>query len=81
MSLAARFDFGDGGRAERARKVDELYLKGLEEYANGNPDEALRLWKEVLDMDPRFDPAREGTSALLASRALEKRIDEIQKLE
>ncbi|HCM29028.1 MAG: hypothetical protein A2Z99_07085 [Treponema sp. GWB1_62_6] len=81
VSLAARFDFGDGGRAERARKVDELYLKGLEEYANGNPDEALRLWKEVLDMDPRFDPAREGTSALLASRALEKRIDEIQKLE
>jgi hypothetical protein len=81
LSLAASFDFGDSGRAEIARRVDELYLNGLEEYANGNTETALAMLQEALKLDPKFDPAREAVAALLVAQALVQRIDQIQKLE
>jgi len=81
VSLSARFDFGDSGRADRAKRIEELYLSGLVEYANGNQDEALRLWEEALQLDSGFDPAREGRNALLGSKSLVDRMNEIQKLE
>lgn len=81
VSLGARFDLGDHGRAEKAKRVDALYLQGLEEYAKGNLDEALRLWEETLKLDKGFDPAREGRQAILDARALERRIDDIRRLE
>jgi hypothetical protein len=81
ISLSARFDFGDGGRASKAKRIEELYLSGLVEYANGNQEEALRLWEEVLQLDSGFDPAREGRNALLGSKSLVDRMNEIQRLE
>ncbi len=81
VSLTARFDFGDQGRAKRAAKVDELYLKGLEAYAAGNFEETIRLWDEALSLDAGFDPAREGKTAIMAAQDLEQRIIDIQKLE
>jgi hypothetical protein len=81
VSLGARFNLGDGGRAEKAKHVDDLYLRGLEEYANGNLDEALILWEEALRLDKTFDPAREGLEAIRDARVLEQRIDDIRRLE
>jgi tetratricopeptide (TPR) repeat protein len=81
VSLGARFNLGDGGRAEKSKKVDELYLRGLEEYANGNLDEAVRYWEEALALDKGFDPAREGLQTIKDARALERRIDDIRRLE
>ncbi len=81
VSLGARFNLGDGGRGEKTKKVDELYLRGLEEYANGNLDEAIRYWEEALVLDRGFDPAREGLQTIKAARALEERIDDIRRLE
>lgn len=81
VSISARFDFGDGGRAARAERVEELYLQGLDEYARGNSEEAARLWEEALKLDSAFDPARESLGAIAGSRALIRRMDEIQRLE
>ncbi|MFA6505513.1 MAG: UPF0164 family protein [Treponemataceae bacterium] len=81
ISISARFDFGDGGRAGKAARVEELYLKGLEEYAGGNTDEATRLWEAVLKIDSGFDPAREGLNAIIGAKKLFNRMDEIQRLE
>lgn len=81
VSLAAKFDFGDGGRAARAKKVEELYLAGLEDYANGDTDRAFELWTAALELDPTFDPARESRNVLAGTRALEQRILDIQRLE
>lgn len=81
VSVAARFDFGDRGRKERAALVESHYLRGLEAYAGGDNEEALREWEAALKLDPRFDPAREGRAAVLRSKMLEERIDEIQRIE
>lgn len=81
ISLSAKFDFGDGGRAGKAARVEELYLKGLEEYAGGNTDEATRLWESALKIDPGFDPAREGLGAIVGAKSLVKKMDEIQRIE
>jgi tetratricopeptide (TPR) repeat protein len=81
VSLSVRFDFGDRGRSARAERVDYLYLKGLEEYAGGNTEEAARLWQEALKLDPKFDPAREGLGSVLGLHDLVKKMDEIQRLE
>ncbi len=81
VSLSARFNFGDDGRAVKAARVEELYLTGLDEYANGNTEEAARLWTAALKLDPGFDPARESLAAIDRSLQLVRRMDEIQKLE
>ncbi|GAB1481671.1 UPF0164 family protein [Treponema sp.] len=81
VSLAARFNLGDRGRAALVSKVDDLYLRGLEEYARGEMESALRLWDEALKLNPKFDPAREGRTAILEANRLVDRIDEIQQLE
>jgi hypothetical protein len=81
ISVAARFDFGDLGRADRADKVESLYLTGLEAYAQGELEEALKNWDAALKLDGSFDPAREGRAAILGLHALETRIGEIQQIE
>lgn len=81
VSLAVQFNLGDEGRAERARKVDELYLLGLTAYAQGNYESALHYWKKALDLDPAYDPAKEGIQAIEGVEALTNRIEKIQKIE
>lgn len=81
LSIAATFKLGDRGRAQKSRQVESYYLDGLEEYARGNTDVALELWKEALALDRSFDPAREGIQSIEDTKALEERIDDIQTLD
>ncbi|MCX7655672.1 MAG: UPF0164 family protein [Treponemataceae bacterium] len=81
VSLAVQFNLGDEGRAERARKVDELYLLGLTAYAQGNYESALHYWNQALGLDPAYDPAKEGIQAIQGVQALTNRIEKIQKIE
>jgi hypothetical protein len=81
VSVSVRFDFGDGGRATRAARMEVLYLQGLEEYAHGNTAEAAKLWEEALKLDPRFDPAREALESVQGLSSLVNRMDEIQRLD
>ncbi len=72
FSVEAKFDLGDSGRAARAQKADALYLQGIEEFANGNYEKALDLWKEVLKVDPTYLPAVEDIRTVQRTILLEE---------
>jgi hypothetical protein len=81
VSVGVKFNFGDQGRGERAKQVEALYLAGLEAYAKGDSDIAIKSWEAALRLDPRYDPAKESLKALIGAENLSKRIIEIQKIE
>ena len=80
ISIQAAFSLGDLGRADIAKKVDNLYLGGLEDYARGEIDAAISLWDEALRLDSTFDPARESRDAARASIGLKQTMNELQKI-
>ena len=81
ISLAVRFDLGDGGRGLLAKKVDELYLLGLEAYSKGNMDDARLCWEEALQLNPKYDPARESLDMLESREGLKQKIEDLYKLD
>jgi hypothetical protein len=80
ISVQAAFSLGDLGRGDIAKKVDTLYLSGLDEYARGEIDSAISMWEEALALDPAFDPARESRDAAQASKGLKQTMTELQKI-
>ena len=80
ISIEAAFSLGDLGRGDIAKKVDSLYLSGLDEYARGEIDAAIALWDQALALDPTFDPARESRDAAIASKGLKQTMTELQKI-
>jgi hypothetical protein len=80
VSVQAGFALGDGGRGDIAKKVDTLYLSGLDAYSRGEIDNAISLWEQALALDPTFDPARESRDAALASKGLKQTMNELQKI-
>lgn len=80
ISIQASFSLGDLGRADIAKKVDTLYLNGLDAYSRGEVDSAISLWEEALKLDPSFDPARESRDAALSAKALKQTMLELQKI-
>jgi len=81
ISLAVRFDLGDGGRKLLSDKVDELYLLGLDAYSQGKLDDAKLCWEEALKLNPKYDPARESLNMLETREDLRQRIEDLYKLE
>lgn len=81
VSVGLKFNFGDQGRGERAKQVEALYLAGLEAYAKGDTNIAIKSWEAALRIDSRYDPAKESLKALIGAENLSKRIIEIQKIE
>lgn len=80
ISVEASFSLGDLGRADLAKKVDNLYLSGLEAFARGESDKAAADWNEALKLDPRFDPAIESLKALEGTQDLLESIKSNQQL-
>lgn len=80
ISIQAVFSLGDLGRADLSKRVDSLYLSGLDAYAKGSIDMAVSMWSEALSLDPTFDPARESRDAAQASLELKKTMAELQKI-
>jgi hypothetical protein len=80
ISVQAAFSLGDLGRGDIAKKVDTLYLNGLDAYSRGEIDSAISLWDEALVLDPSFDPARESRDAALASKGLKQTMTELQQI-
>ncbi|MDR2618835.1 MAG: UPF0164 family protein [Treponema sp.] len=81
VSLGVRFNLGDGGRKERAGRVDQLYLAGLDAYSRGNYQEAREYWEEALRIDPKFDPATEGLSIIAHAQSVQQKISDMQTLD
>jgi opacity protein-like surface antigen len=80
ISVQAAFSLGDLGRGDIAKKVDSLYLSGLDAYAKGDIDGAIADWNEALKLDSSFDPARESRDAALASKGLKQTMTELQQI-
>jgi len=81
ISLAVRFDLGDGGRKLLSDKVDELYLLGLDAYSQGKLDDAKLCWEEVLKLNPRYEPAQESLDMLVTRENLKQKIEDLYKLD
>lgn len=81
MSVAARFEMGDLGRADKAARAEELYLQGLDAYAAGELELAIGYWNESLRLNPFFDPARENRDTAVAAMELRRKMLELQRLE
>ena len=59
FSVQAKVNLGDRGRGALAQRVEELFLLGVEQYADGNYAEAIDLWRQVLQIEPRHQAAAE----------------------
>jgi tetratricopeptide (TPR) repeat protein len=81
ISLGVRFDLGDNGRKVKSDKVDELYLLGLDAYAQGNYEDARICWEEALRIDPRFEPAKESLDMMNSRADLQDRIEDLFRLD
>ena len=81
ISIQAAFSLGDLGRAELAKKVDTLYLSGLEAEARGDLPEAISFWTEALQLDSTFDPARESLRTAQGTVELQATMESLQKLQ
>ena len=67
FSIEATLNLGDRGRVALAARVDELYLAGVEAYAEGALDEAIEYWLSALE---NWDENDEVPDAILATHPL-----------
>lgn len=81
FSLSARVAFGDHGRKQRQERCDELYTKGLDEYAKGNEDAAVEYWQAALKEDKAWTPAQRWIDTVNNSHKLYERVLDIQSLD
>jgi len=79
FSIEAKLNLGDRGRRAERDHLDELYLNGLEAYAQGRLAEAIVFWQQALEIDPGFAPARENIDT--AQKALRLQQEMEQQLE
>jgi tetratricopeptide (TPR) repeat protein len=77
FSVQARIDLGDSGRAQREAKAEQLYLEGVDEFASGDYAKAIELWKQVLVIDPKYQPASDSIRTVEKTLSLQ---DQLQKL-
>ena len=81
FSLSAKLNLGDRGRQDTQAKIDELYVKGLQLYAEGYIAEAIDAWEEILVYNKNFDPAIYALETAKETLALQIKIREIQTLD
>ena len=81
FSLSARVALGDHGRKQKQERCDDLYTKGLDEYAKGNEAAAVEYWEAALKEDKAWTPAQRWIDTVKNSRKLYERVLDIQSLE
>lgn len=81
FSISAKFNLGDGGRAENRKAAEALYIEGVRLYADRKIEDAIKKWEEVLKLDPKFTPARDYIEIAKKSLELDREIVEKQKFE
>ncbi len=81
ISVQVKINFGDEGRKERAQKIENLYLDGIESYARGEIQQAIVLCEKVLALDPTYTPAQETIDTARRALALQDEMEKRQKIE
>jgi hypothetical protein len=78
FSIQAAFDLGDRGRADRAARVEDLYLSSVEAYANGDIERTVALCRQALEIDPTFEPAQETLASAQRMLTLQRQMESIR---
>ncbi len=80
FSLEAKMNLGDEGRASVQLEVDQYFLSGLEAYALGELETAVKYWDAALALDPTFQPAQEYMGIALETLSLYSRMEDMNRL-
>ncbi|MFP4363351.1 MAG: UPF0164 family protein [Spirochaetia bacterium] len=81
FSIQASMNLGDRGRAAIQARIEELYLEGLELYANGQLIEAVQKLEEAVELDPSFGPAKATLRTVRRAIELQREMEESQQIE
>ena len=77
FSVQAKLDLGDSGRAEKEAQAEQLYLQGVDEFANGNYAKAIELWKQALVIDPKYQPAADSIRTVEKTLSLQGQLEQL----
>lgn len=80
-SIELKLNFGDYQRLETREKIQELYVKGLQQYSEGNIEDAMNIWSKCIELDNKFDPAIRMKELAEQSLKLQKKIKEKETIE
>ncbi len=78
LSVQIKFNFGDSGRAELSKKVDNLYIGALTLLADARYEDVIAVCKQILDLDRYFSPAQETLELAQRSVKLRDQLENIQ---
>ena len=78
FSLQAGFSLGDRGRGDRRDRLRETYLDALQAFAVGDLERTIELTRQVMEMDPTFQPASETFEMAQRMLALQNEMDAIR---
>ncbi|MFW5694572.1 MAG: UPF0164 family protein [Alkalispirochaeta sp.] len=78
FSLQAGFSLGDRGRGQQQDQIRTLYLDALQAFADGDLEETIDLTEQVLDVDPRFQPAAETLEMARRMQSLQEQMESIR---
>ncbi|QEN03250.1 hypothetical protein EW093_00530 [Thiospirochaeta perfilievii] len=81
ISVELKINLGDYQRFETREKIQELYVKGLQIYSNGEIEEAIKIWEKCIELDSKFDPAIRMKSLAEQSIELQVKIKEKSSIE
>ena len=83
FSIGASLNFGDEGRAEIQRQVDDIYVRALLALSEGDYQEVIDLCEQIVDpvtgLDPSFTPAQETRLLAITSIEREQQLIEFER--
>lgn len=86
ISLSAKMQLGDRGRKATMAQVDQLYLEGLQFYAEGYYNEAIMRWEEAIKkaasqpLCMKFEPAIQARNAALNFNKQKSKLEDMYKV-
>lgn len=60
IGLSVKIMFGDKGRSIIQKQIDDYFRMGLELYLQSKWEESIEIWEKCLELDKRFDPAKQA---------------------
>ncbi len=81
FSVEANMKLGDRGRGIEQDRLEEYYIAGLESYAQGELERAIKYWQAAIDIDPTFLPASENMRIAKRALTLQETMEELNRVE
>lgn len=81
FSIELKINLGDYQRLENREKIQELYVKGLQLYSDGEIEDSIVLWEKCIELDDTFDPAIRMKELAVQSLELQKKIKDKEVIE